>query len=302
MSWFKRKDQGSSHSSCGHAQAPPEWTPAPEIVHAHGLYNEAPEEEYEAAEAFCITHPVEAPRLLPSDVIERIDAQGCSAWGIQWPASQRFVGRIDNDSKTSGTVKISTDATCKGTCLLSDLPIAAGLYEIQGKAGVYFEVAIHQMDGIIALGTSCRPYPDWRFPGWNRLSAALHLDDCRKFFEDPDGGRDYTDILKRVSPGDTIGCGYEFSTHSVFFTYNGIRLPNAFSGVYLPRQSYDVYAAVGVEGRNSLEVNFGGCLFRWKEGNEWAWRVEGHVGRLGATSGAPDDELPSYDDVRRGMA
>ena len=146
----------------------------------------------------------------------------------------------------------------------------------------------------MSTGTACRPYPAWRLPGWNRLSSGLHLDDFRKFFEDPDGGRDYTSLLNRISDGDTIGCGYEFASGTVFYTHNGLRLPPAFSGVYLPRHTLDVYAAIGVEGRNSFEVNFGADLFRWKEGNEWAWRVEGHVGRLTGSSGAVDDELPSY--------
>ncbi|KZT23403.1 hypothetical protein NEOLEDRAFT_1136451, partial [Neolentinus lepideus HHB14362 ss-1] len=298
MSWFKRKLQGSRST-----QAPPEWTPASETIHAFGLYNEAPEDEYESAEEFCDTYPAEAPKLLPSDVVERINVQGCSAWAVNWQSTPRFVGRIDNEPKRgTGTLRISTESECQTTCLLSDLPIAAGLYEIQGKAGVYFEIMVHQMDGILAIGTACRPYPNWRMPGWNRLSAGLHLDDCRKFFEDPDGGRDYTDLLTRVSPGDTIGCGFDFSSHSIFFTFNGQRLPNAFSGVYLPRQSYDIYAAIGVEGCNRLEVNFGGSLFRWKEANEWAWRVEGHVGRLSGTSRAVDEELPTYENVYLGRA
>lgn len=133
-------------------------------------------------------------------------------------------------------------------------------------------------------------------PGWNRQSAGFHLDDFRKFFEDPDGGRDYTDAITRIQWGDTIGCGYDFQTGSLFYTYNGMRLPDAFNGIYLPRHAYDVFAAIGVEGECEFEVNFGGDVFRWKEGNEWAWRVEGHVGRiigLGG-SGTLDDDLPAY--------
>lgn len=124
----------------------------------------------------------------------------------------------------------------------------------------------------------------------------------RKFCEDYDGGRDYaTDILTRVQEGDTYGCGYDFTHNSIFFTYNGHRLPDAFTGVYVPRTKYDVYAAIGVEGKCKFEVNFGGDTFRWKEGNEWAWRVEGHVGKLSGRSGAADDsELPSYEQARYG--
>lgn len=118
----------------------------------------------------------------------------------------------------------------------------------------------------------------------------------RKFFEDPCGGRDYVDNTIRPGPGDTVGCGYEFQTGIIFFTYNGIRLPNAFTGVYLPRAQQDVYAAVGVSGAVRINVNFGGDYFRWLEGNEWSWRVEGQVGgNLGAAiEGAEAEDLPSY--------
>ena len=159
------------------------------------------------------------------------------------------------------------------------------------------------------LGTACLPYPEYRFPGWNRLSAGLHLDDMHKFFEDPNGGRPYTPLLSSpsepisVRSGDTIGLGYEFHTGSIFFTYNGERLPDAFRGVYLPRSIHDVYAAIGVggPGANVLRVNFGGDVdgenaLRWLPGREWSWRVEGHVGRMagGRAGGSGDEELPGY--------
>ena len=151
----------------------------------------------------------------------------------------------------------------------------------------------------LLTGTACRPYPDWRLPGWNRLSAGLHLDDCRKFFEDPDGGRTYTSDLSGVSPGDTVGVGYSWGLGTLFFTHNGRRLPDAFSGLYLPREMHDVYAAIGVSGPGvcEFEVNFGaGTEFEWKEGNNW--KVEGHVGMMPGGPGGADDELPSYSDAR----
>lgn len=122
----------------------------------------------------------------------------------------------------------------------------------------------------------------------------------RKFFEDPNGGRDYTPELTEVSEDDIIGCGYDFTRCSIFYTYNGRRLPDAFTGVYVPRTNLDVYAAIGVEGKCKFEVNFGGELFKWKEGNEWSWRVEGHVGRLSGGPSGENDELPTYQEVRRG--
>ena len=148
---------------------------------------------------------------------------------------------------------------------------------------------------LFTIGTACLPHPQWRFPGWERLSVALHLDDYTKFYEDSDGGRDYdTDgLLKKISPGDTVGLGYELASGTIFFTYNGTRLPNAFSGVYIPRDEYDVYAAIGVVGKNQFRVNFGTDMFKWREGNGWAWKVEGHLGDFTGSSGGDEGELPS---------
>ncbi|KAG6910761.1 hypothetical protein DXG01_007648 [Tephrocybe rancida] len=282
--------------------APPGWAPAPETSHQFGLQNEAPEEEFEAAEAFCAAHPVEPPHLLSTNIIERINAAGSRVWGLEPPRITRFIGNILNpeDSKSGdGCVQVATSQLCGDTCLMSNLPLVAGLYEIQGKYGVYYEVYIESMDtqseGFIAIGTACRPYPEYRLPGWNRMSAGLHLDDMRKFFEDPCGGRDYLppNTYIKVGPNDTVGCGYEFQTGALFFTYNDQRLPNAFSGIYLPRMQQDVYAAVGVSGGVNIKVNFGGEYFRWAEGNEWSWKVEGQVGgRLAPIAGDDIDELP----------
>jgi Ran-binding protein 9/10 len=217
----------------------------------------------------------------------------------------RFLGSIVNpthnpDSKSSSgpsaVVHVSTAQGTKDTCILSTLPLLAGLYDVQGKQGTYYEIKIHKMRGFIALGTACRPYPVWRMPGWNRLSAGWHLDDLRKFFEDPDGGRDYVDsnLVSQVRDGDTVGCGYELANGGLFFTYNGMKLPFAFTGIYMPRHEFDVFAAIGVEGECEFEVNFGADVFRWKEGNEWAWRSEGHVGKIVGTSRDYDNELPAY--------
>jgi Ran-binding protein 9/10 len=143
-------------------------------------------------------------------------------------------------------------------------------------------------------GCASRPYPNWRFPGWERLSVGLHLDDFRKFFEDPYGGRDYDSRLNGINPGDTIGFGYQFNTATTFFTWNGIRLRDAFTGIFLPHGAHDVYAAIGVEGENDFIVNFGTELFRWNEGNEKVWKIDSHVGYSASTSAQTDEELPPY--------
>ncbi|KAI5120141.1 hypothetical protein M0805_001909 [Coniferiporia weirii] len=296
MGWFSKLRNTKE-------DAPPAWAPAVERSRTFGLMNEAPEDEFREAAQFCARNPPYALKLLASYDVDRIRAEGCKAWGLVKPHLARFSGTITDVQTGAGggsrLVEVSTRSGCGDVCIVSNYPIMAGLYDIQGKEGVYYEVTILHMGGVIAIGTACLPYPEYRFPGWNRLSAGLHLDDMQKFFEDPEGGRQYDSRLTAIEAGDVIGCGYEFATGSVFYTYNGVRLANAFRGVYLPREQHDVYAAIGVggEGANMFKVNFGGDVeahpFRWEPGREWRWRIEGHVGCLAGSSGEVE-ELPKY--------
>ena len=143
---------------------PPGWTPAPERSHTLGLHKEATDADYEAARAFCAQHPMEAPRLLSSDVVDRVDAEGCKVWTMEWPSSPRFVGHIQDGGEKGATevTKIVTDEKCKDVSLFSNLPILAGLYEIQGKTGVYYEVHVKKMAGIVAIGTRLLVPPRYR--------------------------------------------------------------------------------------------------------------------------------------------
>ena len=94
----------------------------------------------------------------------------------------------------------------------------------------------------------------------------------------------------RPKATDTFGCGIDFRSRGVFFTYNGTRIrPDAYGGVYPPAIPagitmaddglYDVFAAIGVEGEAEFEVNFGVKEFAWQEGNQPQWKVENHVGK-----------------------
>jgi hypothetical protein len=136
--------------------APPVWSAAPEQSHGDGMYTDATQDSFAAGESFCSHYPVEAPRLLPSDVVERVRAQGCAAWGLSTPHTSNFVGRVGpspgNSKLKDGLITVETADGCDDTCLFSDLPIMAGLYADVGKEGVYFEVTVLEMSGTIAVG------------------------------------------------------------------------------------------------------------------------------------------------------
>lgn len=135
--------------------APPAWTAAPEVSHTDGLYNEATTEDYEGGKAFCARFPLEPPRFIASAAVESIAEHGCGAWGLVGPQTSHFVGSIArNDAHgLAGAWRIVTGRQCRDTCVLSDLPIIGGMYEVPaGKRGVYYEVTVHAMNGVIALG------------------------------------------------------------------------------------------------------------------------------------------------------
>lgn len=156
MGWFT-KHVSSKLAASSADEAPPAWTPAAEPSRAFGLKNEAPEDEYEAAEAFCLANPVYAPRFLPSSDVERIREEGCKAWTLLPPTLSRFRGSVRDvpagrDAKGPKVVEVLTERGCGDTCLMSNYPLMAGLYDVQGKEGVYYEVTVLQMEGVVAIG------------------------------------------------------------------------------------------------------------------------------------------------------
>ena len=136
---------------------PPPWKPASERSHKLGLLNEASDDDWTRAEAFCKTHSPTPPKLLPSNVIEDIQLLGCAAWGLEFPSDPHFVGRVERGDRTKsgsggGAWKVCTEKGCQDTCVMSDLPIMAGLYDIHRRRGVYYEIRVNRMDGVIAIG------------------------------------------------------------------------------------------------------------------------------------------------------
>lgn len=146
---------------------PPVWTPAPEQSYVYGRFNEAAEEDCDKADLFCSLNAVEPSRLLPSSDIDRIAGEGSSAWELEFHVTdlsftqrQTFQGTIHNQSKLSSgaglVTKVETARECKDCCLISNLPLISALYyrpQTRGR-GVYYELTIQKMNGVIAIGHS----------------------------------------------------------------------------------------------------------------------------------------------------
>ena len=96
---------------------------------------------------------MEQSKLLQPDIVERLSRERSKSWGMKSPTSPRFKGRVKSGAGSgAGMTKVVTDEGCKDVCLFSDLPIMAGLYDIKKKRGVYYEVVIREMGGIVAIG------------------------------------------------------------------------------------------------------------------------------------------------------
>ena len=153
MSWLSRNLSLHHHDS---EPPPPTWAPATEEARQWGLVNEASEEEFEAARRFCARNPPESPRYVASNEVDRIRSEGYKAWGLVLSKQPRFSGTVKDVYSTTRRgpklIEVFSAADCADTCILSNLPIMGGMYDISGKSGVYFEVTILQMDGVIAVG------------------------------------------------------------------------------------------------------------------------------------------------------
>ncbi|KAJ7573206.1 hypothetical protein C8J56DRAFT_840580 [Mycena floridula] len=241
--------------------------------------------------------PPDSSQVVIAGSLDKVRDEAAWAWGFNTPQTQDqytnnldvlfleiatprdggFHGSIHNPvygAQAPGVVRITTLSTTTDTCLLSNLPLIGGRYKISpNKQGIYYEVRILEMEDAVGVGLACRPYPAWYQPGWGHLSAAWHLDDMAKFFEDEEGEEYLPDT--KLQNGDIVGVGFIHKSGTVFFTLNGSRLPDAFTGIFLPHSKHDLFAAVGIIGEASIEINFGAEKFIWSEGNECAWSVEG---------------------------
>jgi len=93
-----------------------------------------------------------------------------------------------------------------------------------------------------------------RMPGWDRQSFGYHGDDGGIFHSS--GG-----MLKpygpKFGPGDTIGCGIDYISKTIFYTLNGEFLGDAFGNIDKNILQTDLYPVVGLDSNSPIHLNFG---------------------------------------------
>ncbi|KAJ3366342.1 Rsp5p-dependent ubiquitination, sorting of cargo proteins at the multivesicular body [Allomyces arbusculus] len=147
------------------------------------------------------------------------------------------------------------------------------------RAVVYFEVSIKSMDphATLAIGLTHYPYPSFRLPGWHPWSIGYHSDDGRLFVSDSDRGREYG---KPYRAGDVVGVGVDTRTCNVFFTRNGVKLPDI-TDAQVPAPFVGIHPAIGADGACEVDVRWHGG-FRWADAD-----AKGFAYSL-------DDAVPAY--------
>ena len=60
----------------------------------------------------------------------------------------------------------------------------------------------------------------WGMPGWYANSWGYHSDDGKRFHNSANG----VQYGPTCETGDTVGCGFDYKTRSIFFTKNGKHL------------------------------------------------------------------------------
>ena len=188
--------------------------PPPTIHHDHSHVHNAPETQSKRALEWCRRFPLWPAQKFDPNLqtdIANFRARMVPAGTHRYPLHKHrsvsqpsvYVCSIDPPSPTYKT-------------FMSDVPIYSAIYsrpyEPGSKFTAYFEIKVLELDvrsgDGVAIGFVAPPYPEWRLPGWERASFAVHGDDGHRFVNDAYGGREFTTPFAK---GEVVGVGIEFS-------------------------------------------------------------------------------------------
>lgn len=125
---------------------------------------------------------------------------------------------------------------------------------------------------MVSVGVSTKPYPSWRLPGWNRYSIGYFSHNGFKYFSSPFNGKPHGIPFHH---GDVIGVGYRHRTGTLFFTRNGRRLEDAYTGL-----RWNLFPTIGANGPCQIHVNLGQSGFVFIEANVKKWGLAPSQGTL----------------------
>jgi hypothetical protein len=141
--------------------------------------------------------------------------------------------------------------------LLPPLPMQR-VRQNHAAARVSFQDRGHRHE-CVAIGLSTMAFnPRDKMPGWDENSYGYHGDDGGIFHGQGDMIRPFGPAF---GPGDTIGCGIEYTTKRMFFVKNGEFLGYAFGTLGDDVIESGLYPTVGVDTECPLFVNFGAKPF-----------------------------------------
>ncbi|BEI84160.1 hypothetical protein CcaverHIS002_0407640 [Cutaneotrichosporon cavernicola] len=156
-----------------------------------------------------------------------------------------------------------------GNSVMANLPLPK-LNEVY-----YWEVKMYEkpVTTEVAIGLATKPYPSFRLPGWNRSSVAYFASDGFKSHNYPFTASSYGPPL---AEGDVLGVGYRPRTGTVFFTRNGRKLEDCYTGLH----RLNLFPTVGANGPATLHVNLGQAGFVFIEANVKKWGLAPMTGTL----------------------
>ncbi|WVW78337.1 hypothetical protein I302_100291 [Kwoniella bestiolae CBS 10118] len=139
----------------------------------------------------------------------------------------------------------------------------------------YWEVKMYDKPSTteVAIGLATKPYPSFRLPGWNKYSVAYFASDGFKSHNYPFTASSYGPSLNE---GDVLGVGYKPRTGTVFFTRNGRKMDDAYTGL----QRLNLFPTIGANGPCTIHVNLGQAGFVFIEANVKKWGLAPMVGTL----------------------
>ncbi|KAF9974263.1 Rsp5p-dependent ubiquitination, sorting of cargo proteins at the multivesicular body [Actinomortierella ambigua] len=220
--------------------------------------SDAERQSYEAAQVFQAANP---PCSVPTDIslsqYLSIQEKGVSAWEFEPSYDHRLL------------VHDRTELSFfdREACVQTNLPLP------KQQEVYYWEVKMFEKspNTTVAIGVSTKPYPTTRLPGWNRHSVA-YFSNGLKYYNAPWRSMPYGPLMYE---GDVVGCGYRPRTGTIFFTRNGKRLEDAYTGL-----RYNLFPTVGATGPCVLHVNFGQSGFVFVEANVKKWGLAPATGSL----------------------